>query len=358
MAAVKVNKQTNIFPHIESFDNIYKQLQKSYRGRQLPTIAFKGTVKVHGTHGAIIMSPYEKLHYQSRSNILEEDQDNFGFKKFMIEREIILIELFNRIKKYNITHEIEIPTIGIYGEFCGKGIQKRVAISNVEKFFIVFAVRIFYLDSKKNYWLNFNNLKHIKSDQHRIINIIDFPIFEVEIDFNDIDVAKILLFKYTKEVSDSCPIGKYFNSNGLGEGIVWHACKDDGVNSDSGFGFMFKTKTELFDVVNHKKLKEKDKLDIKTNEIITIFVKSYVTLNRLEQGILHITEQYQLTKENCKTKLKEFVQFMINDILREGKEFIDDNKLYPDHIEQIKKQIQYDSIIWYTQYVNNLFFNH
>jgi hypothetical protein len=336
------------FPHIEKLADIHKELKRNYRERVLPIYNFIGSVKVHGINASIMLLPDNSLQYQSRNNVLLA-VDNLGFKKFMLKRENILMQLFNELK---ITNNIENAVIGIYGEYAGKGIQKRVAISVVEPFFIIFAIRIYYENNENNYWLNFNEFKHIKCIEQRIINITDFPMYEIEIDFNNIESAQFLLDKYTKEVYDNCPIGKYFGVDGLGEGIVWHATGHDNqkrYKKNESFGFMFKTKPKEAEMMQSKKIKQINEMDDKEN-IINEFAKSMV-IKRLDQGISIITETCELTKENSMKKLGEFIKFIVSDILREERILIDQTFELVD-VNTLKKTITNIAKEWYIQYID------
>ena len=76
------------------------------------------------------------------------------------------------------------PTINgvfIFGEWAGGSIQKKVAISNIEKSFFIFDVKIVPEDGSESYHLPSD---YLRNKERRIYNIEDFETYEIEIDFN------------------------------------------------------------------------------------------------------------------------------------------------------------------------------
>lgn len=101
-------------------------------------MTFKGTVKIHGTTGGIGFNYVtDELWFQSRENIITIDNDNYGFCNNFITTD--LSSIFNKCKEFlkDGYHKIV-----IYGYWCGCGIQKNVAISQLEKMFIIFNIKI------------------------------------------------------------------------------------------------------------------------------------------------------------------------------------------------------------------------
>lgn len=90
------------FPEIEQFRNVIQQVnhRTRYVGKtedgdpiydegpvEMPTLKFRGTVKLHGTNAAIVytwdMLKFEYvMHAQSRKNIITPMSDNAGFAAF------------------------------------------------------------------------------------------------------------------------------------------------------------------------------------------------------------------------------------------------------------------------------------
>src|SRR5690606_6479826 len=101
-----------------------------------PILLFKGRVKVHGTNAGLVLNADGSIDYQSRERLLSIGSDNAGFCTYMSGLPIHHYFM-------NISQQLETPCqeyIAIYGEWCGGSIQKGVAISGMEKAFIVFDV--------------------------------------------------------------------------------------------------------------------------------------------------------------------------------------------------------------------------
>ena len=190
----------------ENGDNVY------LHDTPYPTINFRCTVKNHGTNSGI--AKYSDGHYefQSRENKLSLEQDNAGFMRIMSEKSYQ--KLFEGIE-FN-EHCV------IYGEWAGKGIQKGVALNDLDKLFIIFAVRI------DDVYQDMENFKHLQNNDERIYNILQFPYWFVEVDFNYPELMQNKIVELTLAVEDECPVGKFFGVSGIGEGIVCEGFDKDG----------------------------------------------------------------------------------------------------------------------------------
>lgn len=207
------------FTDITQFRNIIRDVksQHDYKGKDesgepifshetpYPTLHFRGTCKCHGTNAGI--AKYKDGHYefQSRENVLSLEKDNAGFFREMQSKDYP--KLFEDI-------EFEDSCV-IYGEWCGKGIQKGVAVSELPKSFIIFAVRI------DEVYQDLANFTHLKTEDQNIYNILQFQTFNVEVDFNNPEISQNKIIELTLEVEDECPVGLHFGIHDIGEGIVF-----------------------------------------------------------------------------------------------------------------------------------------
>ena len=178
------------FPSIEQFRTVIKKVQTKTRfaglddngeatynhTKKLPTLKYKGTVKLHGTNACIHFPAGSGVKFQSRNNEITQENDNAGFVHEMSQKPIE--ELLRHFKLQD--------DIYIYGEWCGKGIQKGVAISEVDKMFVIFDV-IVNGDRVKE-------ISHIKLPEHRIFNINDFDVAYVDVDFNLQSLCRMSLY--------------------------------------------------------------------------------------------------------------------------------------------------------------------
>ena len=120
-----------------------------------PTLTFKGTVKLHGTNASVCFNSIDGFWIQSRQNIITPEKDNAGFAFFAESHKVEFCSLIDKIVS---EHQIDtnVYTVSIYGEWAGKGVQKSVGISELDKAFYVFGVKISKpKDEEFNaYWLD------------------------------------------------------------------------------------------------------------------------------------------------------------------------------------------------------------
>lgn len=304
------------FPSIEQFRTVIKKVNdrakfagKDENGDAIfdhsktsPTLKYVGFVKGHGTNSGIKFNPVTKeIECQSRNNNISVDSDNAGFARFVENNKEVILNLFNSIENPDS------KVIAIFGEWAGKGIQKGVAISQVDKFFSIFKVKV-----GENYVSN-EVLSTLKSNENRIFNMTQFGSYEIEIDFNRPEFSQNTLVDLTLQVEKECPIGKFFGVSGIGEGIVW-SCVTLGFESSD---FWFKTKGEEHSVSKVTKIAAVDIEKIKSNEE---FVEKTVTENRLRQGLEYLKE---MKIELSPKSTGEFIRWVHNDILKEEKDVMD-----------------------------------
>lgn len=163
--------------------------------------------------------------------------------------------------------------ISVFGEWCGGNIQKNVAICNLPKTFFVFAA-LLTGPGDRHTWLDSSALK-----AGPILNVDDYGVFSIEVDFSRPELAQNELADLTQAVEDKCPVAAAFGFPGLGEGIVWTAD--------------FKRERLRFKVKGEKhsatKVKTIAKVDTEKVASAVEFVESVVTKNRVEQVCVHIS---------------------------------------------------------------------
>jgi len=141
-----------------------------------------------------------------------------------------------------------------------------------------------------------------------IYNILQFQTYEIDIDFNNPELSQNKLIEMTIAVEECCPVGKYFNKNGIGEGIVFTCTTDQDLR--------FKSKGEQH---SSSKVKTLNSIDLELLNSINEFVEYSVSNNRLEQGLSYLKEN-NIDIESKNTG--EFIRWIINDVLKEEKELI------------------------------------
>ena len=341
------------FPEIEQFRNVIKIVQLSYRykGKDaegnaiydpsviLPTLTFTGTVKCHGTNFSVAQHEND-MWVQARQHIITPEHDNAGGAFFVELNKEVFKSLFEKIRIENNINKNSI--INIYGEFCGRNIQKGVAISQLEKMLVIFGVKITSItdtnETDTAYWLIDDQYKNIHSNENRIYNIHQFKTYSIDVDFNYPEKSQNELIRMTEEVEACCPVGKYFGVEGIGEGLVL-------VNyNDRMNRICFKSKGEKHSASKVKKLAE---VDVEKMNSVNEFVNYSVTENRFLQGI-----EYVFTQNSKDPDVKctgEFLKWVVNDIIKEEIDVIKESGL---EIKDFTRNASTKARIWFIEFLN------
>lgn len=350
------------FPHIEQLKNVLVSLKHKYQNPiqtsdgwvfdetlPLPTIEFYGTVKLHGSNTAIVVDLTNSVIYaQSREAILTPEADYKGFARFVEslgDKVIGMLPACLRVEALSNKTDIV-----VYGEWCGKGVQDSVAISQLPRMFVIFAVKI------GNRWCGKEEFSNIQLEDSQVYNIFRAPHYRAVINFNDIhesmtkDIYGSLfilddLSKMTQDVEAECPFAKSFGVSGVGEGIVWRAICDARTKAfcggDDGDPWMFKVKGD-----KHKNVKEKKVIQLSSDvtESNDQLISSVLTEQRLNQGIEKLGEMgLEASKKNTQT----FLKWIQDDIRRENRDILEAQKLSEVAENTLFRDIQKQARDWF-----------
>lgn len=287
----------------------------------LPTIKFRGTVKLHGTNGGVrVTNGNVVTHGRTRVLGLGKNEDECGFAFFTSSRQ----DEFRQLTSMYAPGE---PDVTVYGEWCGIGIQKGCGVHKLPKMFVVFDVKVHddsegginvdihdntLWDAELIQWLNNQN----------IFLITQFPTYEVDIDFNSPDVAAEIIGDLTLEVEDACPVANSpmfsaFNHGeniGIGEGIVW-------LSTGWHERLTFKSKG-----LKHKKASTKPKVELAPELVASIdaFVELTLPEWRLQQGLDEMNKaSVALTPENT----GHYLAWISKDVIKEHSDTLVANDL-------------------------------
>jgi len=288
-----------------------------------PILKFRCTVKNHGTNSAVVLYKDGTYQFQSRERELDlnGDGDNAGFMRMMSEKNYQ--KLFEGIE-FN-------DYCAIYGEWIGKGVQGKVAIGELSKRLIIFAVRI------DDVYQDMENFKYLKNEDEDIYNILQFPHWFVEVDFNHPELSQNEIVDLTLAVEDECPVGKYFGIEGIGEGVVCEAFDERG-------------KRHIF---KSKGLKHANGSKVKTMRVVD---------NDKVNALIDLAEQLtpewrldQMVTESCnlmnggvidRTKMGVYMKMVVNDVIKEESDKIAESgyemKDLGKYISDIAKQYFFD----------------
>ena len=290
------------YPSIEQYRNAAKNiaLRTQYTGKdetgqplydttiQLPTIEFVGTCKLDGSNAAIVKQN-NIVTAQSRTRVITPTDDNYGFARWVKEHEE---EFITNLPDNTV----------VWGEWAGKGVQGRTAVCQLEKAFYIFGAKNIItndiLDVSK--WPLIPNT----------YNIHQFTTFNVVIDFNNPQPALDIINKLTLQVEENCPVGRYFNVTGIGEGIVWTPVDPKWAGESK---FIFKTKGLKHENV----IKKKAEIDPEKSGNVEVFIEKYVVEERLNQGLKYLKDN-NIEIEDKSTG--QFIKWVVQDVLKETKD--------------------------------------
>jgi RNA ligase len=345
-------------PSIEQFRNIVRNVQHTTqfigmsddgqpiidRMIELPTLTFKGTVKLHGTNASIVFGTKpDDIKFQSKNNVLGEGMDNAGFKHHMktVLSKDDLLALENDIIE-SISPEVLVmdsDNLVVYGEWCGESIQKNVAITGLPKMFVIFGIRIKNMED--DFWVDPVLWENVDMPDKQIFNIHKFPTFSLDIDFNKPQLSQNALGEITMQVENECPVGKYFGISGCGEGVVWSWYDKNYCGKD----FRFKVKGEKHSV---SKVKTLAPVDVEKMKSVDDFMDKVVTENRLNQGIEYLNEMGQEVTEKSTGM---FISWVFKDCLKEESDTLEASGL---NKKDIGKPLGTLARKWYFNYLNRI----
>lgn len=295
---------------------IYKHLNP------YPIISFLGTIKCNGSNASIILYKDGHYEFQSRDTILTEQEDSIGFRNAIINTPYQ--QLFNNIK---------------FNEYCAIYGEWYLLFNNTKKkskyIFVIFAVKI------DDVYQNFENYKHLQINENNIYNILQFPTYNIDIDFNSPDESLLKLQELTTQVENKCPISEYFDMENIGEGIVWES-----KNTDNGKRYIFKVKGK-----KHQSSQISYLVSTYTEKIedYNQFVEYACTENRLKQGIDKMKEfNYKLDKSST----GKYLSWIVKDIYKEESDTIMNNNLEEN---KINKLISTTALKFWSNYLDSIY---
>lgn len=354
------------FPDIKQFRNVVKEVKDraAYHKVQLPKLKFNGSVKLHGTNASVVYDPFTKeLWCQSRENVITPEKDNAGFARFVSENQqnfMTIVNVASAVFGHQLLQQGDL--IAVYGEWCGKGIQKKVAINELDKMFVIFGAKIVRFNEvddndndneRMSIWFTADQLVKIAErleqelpEKSQIFSIQKFKTWEVEIDFAYPE-QKINHFKdLTDQVEACCPVGDAFGVKGTGEGIVWRCCDvwDAGDQWIKTGDLIFKVKGEKH---SDTKVKTTAAVDIEKINSIRELASNMLTDHRLEKMVeLMGVDGTPIEIESTGVFLKR----VGNDVLKEELDTIEGNGFTRADVMPVVNAMARQ---WYHTYLNN-----
>jgi hypothetical protein len=318
------------YPHTGRFVDAQAQARFDMDEGRLtsPKIRYRGTVKVHGTHCDLVFrrSPLPdggqgppsgvSLTIQSRNRVISPSQDNAGSAAFLVQMPLEA-ELLPQLPEFE-------SELMVAGEIAGKGLFC-VGVSKLEKFFVIFAVRV---DGR---WVDLARLERLVGlPQHRVYNILQFGAYELTVDFGDpVKCAEALeeARGMVAGVEAHCPVAHGVGGivGGIGEGIVFVP-----VDMPRGMppAYWFKVKGTMHeppqpDPQRRELAQERRRMGEQAEEDARVLVESLITPRRLQQGLEYLDE---MRLPRTPTSLRAYVKWAVEDALREHPEAVPGDK--------------------------------
>lgn len=280
----------------------------------LPKIELIGTVKLHGSNGGIILTNEDEYYAVSREQILSSTCDNHGFFMYSHKVQNHVKPLLQKVLDDNP----DALAVCLYGEWCGENLQRKVALVNLPKMFVVFGIKVIKAPIHKaehhhSVWLDTSLLNQFENQALSLYDIHSFETYKLTIDLSNPREAQNALIAFTSKVEAECPVAKELfarglslnvNDNKTGEGIVWTSCINGQV-------FNMKVKGEKHSSTKVKILVPVDPIKLANSKA---FVEYACTENRLDQGI-EVLIRNGITID--KSAIAPYIKWMMDDIVKE-----------------------------------------
>lgn len=289
------------FPSIGKLSDALKELPYVFGDDAvlLRELTFRGTVKLHGTHADLVLhgGGGGEIAVQSRNRVLSVESDNMDCARFFETRRDRLLPLFERARAaFGGAHDC--PMV-IAGEYCGRGVQSKVALCRLPRMFVVVAVKV------GNAWRLAGDpgFENVCDEEHGIYSIARAPVYELTVDPQDPAPAQARAEELTRAIDAECPFAKGLGVVGAGEGIVW-ACAQ---NASSRLWFKTKGATHV------TPLRPPTQAD-GTRAQPDALAGQLVTEQRLAQGVDYLREMGHPLELRS---VSAFAQWVVRDVLKE-----------------------------------------
>jgi hypothetical protein len=332
---------------IEAFHNIRKATKKYPHicGEDVH-VTYRAKVKLDGTNGGVQINK-DGVFPQSRKRLITSEQDNVEFAKWVESAEDVRrswSEIFERSHAH-VTKEFD--TMIVFGEWCGRGIQRRCSISKIDKkIFAVFAIQFKNGEEDVAFYIEPSVLSMFVEG---IPDVFVLPWYgdQVVVDwslphdqFGDI-IDKMNAMVTEIEKCDPW-VKDTFGVEGLGEGLVFYPSSH---RTRAYFGDLaFKAKGEEHKVV---KTKTPVQVDPETANSITEFVNLVTTEARLEQMATEVAGgELDFDIKNT----GRFIGSVCRDVQKECVDELEASKL---EWKPVSKAVSQKAREWYVHKVHN-----
>lgn len=318
------------WPEITSFHNVRKVLitYPELLGSTLEVV-YKCKAKQHGTNAAVQLLSGDIVQAQSRTSLISVSDDNAGFARWVETN-----------KNYWLKNRPTDQEVVIFGEFCGPGIQKGVAINKIpNKVFAVFAAQ--------NIAQPENLIVEPKELEVFTKNVPDVYVLPWHGDpvivawLTEAEKLQLVVDKINTSVDEveKCDpwVKSVFSIEGLGEGLVYYPISHPGYKAFSDLAF--KAKGEKHKVVN---VKAPAQVNPEAVANASAFAELVLTEARLEQGARAVSHDGELIFD-IKT-IGKFLGWIGQDVSKECQAELEASNL---EWKMVAKTISDKARVWY-----------
>lgn len=319
---------------IEGFHNIRKYAvshPEILKGNQ--TVLYRSKVKIHGTNAGVQVHQDGRVVPQSRTTELSLSDDNAGFARWVESQ---------KTQWQQIPQDTDEDMI-IFGEWCGPGVQKGVAVCEIpKKSFVVFAAKnltdeTFIVEPR----LLQNLVKGISD-----VYVLPWRDQTIEIDWlsgaEDLQKKVEEINRWVAEIEAVDPwVEGTFGIKGTGEGLVFYPYSSDHLGYENFKNLVFKAKGEA-----HKNIKTAAPAQVNPEvaESVNQFVDMVLTTARLEQGAAAVSSDSSLSFDmKCMGK---FLTWIANDVQKETADELEASNLT---WKQVQKTVAERARQWYLE---------
>ena len=298
------------WPEIDNFHTLRRNLlkHKDVLLKNGSNIVYTAKVKLHGTNAGVRVDPDGTVTAFSRSQVITPRQDNCGFAGWVEGKR----EYFAKL--------VEDKPFVIYGEWCGPGIQKGVAINGIpHRIFAVFGIRWVEGDRFQSHPFVLEKILGGIPDLYVLPHIKNT--FIVPWEGNQEDTEEVLdrINTLVREIEEEDPwVKSTFGIPGVGEGLVFYPI-NPGYKAFSSLAF--KAKGEKHSVVARTKPVQYDPTVVAS---LKEFADLVVTPVRLEQAA-RFAGGGELTFEMKNIGI--FMKWINQDVLKECEAELEASKL-------------------------------
>lgn len=321
---------------IEAFYNIRKYVlaYPNLLGEK-DTVVYRAKVKLHGSNSAVRVFKDGRVFAQSRTQIISTTNDNAGFAKWVAANE----DQWSGIDTGGADEII------IFGEWCGPGVQKGVAVNQIpNKVFAVFAIQTM---PDQQLIVNPDIISSLIGTLDNVY-ILPWHGSELQVYWPGSDESLQAPIDQCNaavaEVEKCDPwVKENFGIEGLGEGLVYYPVSHIGLENFKNL--CFKAKGEKHKVVASKNSAQANP---EKAEGVDAFAALVLTEARLEQGVRAIANGELLYDIK---NVGKFIGWVSQDV---SKETVDELQASGLEWKQVSRTIDNKARTWYLNNARKL----